>query len=95
MLKTASRAAAARPRSAHEWNELPARALAVYQAERRAATMADNTDFHAHLAALQRDRAHVLEQIRVSVETVEQSRELLRQMDELLAKSPLQLVARS
>ena len=29
------------------------------------------------------------------VETVEQSRELLRQMDELLAKSPLQPVARS
>ena len=50
--------------------------------------MADNTDFHAHLAAMQREQANVLEQIRLSVETIEQSRELLRQMDDLLAKSP-------
>jgi hypothetical protein len=57
--------------------------------------MVDNTDFHAHLAAMHREQVHVLEQIRLSVDTIEQSRELLRQTDELLAKSPLQPVARS
>ena len=42
-----------------------------------------------HVAALLRGREHVLEQIRVSQETIERSMELIRQIDELLAKSPL------
>jgi hypothetical protein len=35
-------------------------------------------------------REHLLEQIRVSQETIERSKELIQQIDKLLAKSPLQ-----
>jgi len=41
------------------------------------------------LAALHREQAEIMEQIRVSQETVERSQELLRRIDDLLAKSPL------
>ena len=52
--------------------------------------MADKTDPEDdHLAALLRGREHLLEQIRVSQETIERSRELIRQIDELLARSPI------
>jgi hypothetical protein len=52
--------------------------------------MADKTkpeDDHA--AALLRGREHLLEQIRVSQETIERSKELIKQIDELLARSPV------
>jgi hypothetical protein len=41
------------------------------------------------LAALHRGQAELMEQVRVSQETVERSQELLRRIDDLLAKSPL------
>jgi len=41
------------------------------------------------LAVLHCAQADLREQIRVSQETVERSQELLRRMDDLLAKSPL------
>jgi hypothetical protein len=50
--------------------------------------MEHNAYFEA-LDALHRGQAEITEQIRVSQETVEQSQELLRWIDDLLAKSPL------
>jgi hypothetical protein len=44
---------------------------------------------HCALAAMHRGRADLMEQIRLSSETIKQSQELLRQIDEQLAKSPL------
>jgi hypothetical protein len=41
------------------------------------------------LAALHREQAEIMQQIRVSQETVEQSQELLRRLDQQLAKTPL------
>ena len=41
------------------------------------------------VAALFRGREHLLEQIRVSQQTIERSKELIQQIDKLLAKSPL------
>jgi hypothetical protein len=46
-------------------------------------------DALAALAAIHRGQAEIMEQIRVSQERVERSQELLRQIDDLLAKSPL------
>ena len=43
----------------------------------------------AALAALHREQAEIMEQIRVSRETVERSQELLTRIDQQLAKSPL------
>ena len=42
-----------------------------------------------HVAALHRGREHLLQQIRVSQQTIERSKELIKQIDKLLAKSPL------
>jgi hypothetical protein len=50
--------------------------------------MEHNRHFEA-LDALHRKQAEIREQIRVSKETVERSQELLAQIDDLLAKSPL------
>jgi hypothetical protein len=50
--------------------------------------MEDKPDLDLHLA-LHRGRADLLEQIRVSQETIERSVELIRKIDELLAKNPL------
>ena len=55
--------------------------------------MEHNPHFDA-LDALHRKQAEIREQIRVSKETVEQSQELLRRIDDLLAKSPLRPEAR-
>jgi len=41
------------------------------------------------LAAMHRGRVDLMEQIRLSQEMLERSQELLRQIDEQLAKSPL------
>jgi hypothetical protein len=43
----------------------------------------------AHLVALHRGQAELMEQIRLSEETLEQSQELLRRIDEQLSKTPL------
>ena len=51
--------------------------------------MEDNPDFDADLAALRRGRGDLLEQIRVSQETIERSKELIRQIDDLLARPVL------
>jgi len=40
-------------------------------------------------ADLVRERARLAEQIKVGQETIDRSKELLRRMDELLARSPL------
>jgi hypothetical protein len=42
-----------------------------------------------HVAALLRGLEHLLEQIRISQNTIERSKELIQQIDKLLAKSPL------
>jgi hypothetical protein len=55
-------------------------------AERGRAAKQDSD--HDGLAAMHRGRADLLEQIRLSKETVERSQELLRRIDDLLAKSP-------
>jgi hypothetical protein len=49
----------------------------------------DALDALAALAALHRQQAEIMEQIQVIRETVERSQELLRRIDDLLAKSPL------
>ena len=41
----------------------------------------------AKIAALQRDRALLAQQIKESQETIERSRELLRRIDEMLARA--------
>jgi len=41
------------------------------------------------LAAARRARADLLEQVSLAKETIRQSKELLRQVDNLLARSPL------
>jgi hypothetical protein len=41
----------------------------------------------AQIAAIRRDRASLIEQIRQSQETIERSRALLRRIDEILAKA--------
>jgi hypothetical protein len=51
--------------------------------------MEDQSHLDAHLAAIHRNEADLLEQIYLSKETIEQSQELLRRIDDLLAKSPL------
>ena len=51
--------------------------------------MEDHPDLDAHLAAIHRNQADLVEQICLSKDTIEQSRELLRRIDDLLAKSPL------
>jgi hypothetical protein len=51
--------------------------------------MEDKPELDAHLAALRRGRADLAEQIRMSKETIERSKELMRQIDDLLAKSLL------
>jgi hypothetical protein len=51
--------------------------------------MEDKPDFDAEFAALRRGRADLLEQIGVSRETIERSKELIRQIDDLLARSVL------
>jgi hypothetical protein len=52
--------------------------------------MADkNKSEDDHVAALVRGRKHLLEQIRVSQETIERSKELTQQIDKVLAKSPV------
>ena len=52
--------------------------------------MADETKSEEdHVAALIRGREHLLQQIRVSQETIERSKELIQQIDKVLAKSPL------
>ena len=52
--------------------------------------MADRTESEDdHVATLVRGREHLLEQIRVSQETIERSKQLIQQIDKLLAKSPL------
>jgi hypothetical protein len=40
-----------------------------------------------HLDQIRRERAQLAEQIRVSQQTIERSQELIRQMDEILAKA--------
>jgi hypothetical protein len=40
----------------------------------------------ARLEALKRDREYLVEQIRQSEQTIERSRQLLKQLDELLAR---------
>ena len=55
---------------------------------RKAAAMEDNPDLDT-LAVLHCAQANLREQIRLSQETVERSQELLRRVDDLLAKSPL------
>jgi hypothetical protein len=50
--------------------------------------MEQNPD-HGALAAMHRGRADLMEQIRLSAETIKQSYELLRQIDKQLAESPL------
>ena len=50
--------------------------------------MEHNPDLDA-LAAMHRGRADLMEQIRLSQEILEQSQELLRQINEQLAKYPL------
>ena len=50
--------------------------------------MEHNQD-HDDLAAMHRGQANLTEQIRLSQEMLERSQELLRQIDEQLAKSPL------
>ena len=49
----------------------------------------DALDALAALAALHREQAEIIQQIRVSRETVERSQELLTRIDQQLAKSPL------
>jgi len=39
-----------------------------------------------HLDQIRRERAQLAEQIRMSQQTIERSQELIRQMDEILAK---------
>lgn len=46
-------------------------------------------DSRAQIAAIKRNRATLLDQIRESQETIQRSRELLRRIDELLAKSSI------
>jgi len=46
-------------------------------------------DALAALTTLHREQAEIMQQIRVSQETVEQSQELLRRLEQQLAKSPL------
>jgi hypothetical protein len=46
-------------------------------------------DLDAHLIAIHRNQADLLEQIQLSKEIIEQSQEFLRKIDDLLAKSPL------
>ena len=40
-----------------------------------------------HLDQIRRERANLVEQIRMSQQTIERSQELIRQMDEILAKA--------
>ena len=40
-----------------------------------------------HLDQIRRERADLAEQIRLSQQTIERSQELIRQMDEILAKA--------
>jgi hypothetical protein len=40
-----------------------------------------------HLDQIRRERAQLAEQIRLSQQTIERSQELIRQMDEILAKA--------
>jgi hypothetical protein len=51
--------------------------------------MEDYPHLDAHLAAIHRNQADLLEKIRLSKEIIEQSEEFLRRIDDLLAKSPL------
>jgi hypothetical protein len=52
--------------------------------------MPNETDLHnEHLADLRRGREDLLEQIKASQKTIERSRELIDQIDKLLAKSGL------
>jgi hypothetical protein len=51
--------------------------------------MERDTDHDAHLAALHRNEADIRDQIRLSKQMIEQSQELLRRTDEMLAKSQL------
>jgi hypothetical protein len=51
--------------------------------------MERNPDFDAHLAAMHRHHVDLLEQMRLSEEAIEGSKELLRRIDDELAKSPL------
>ena len=55
---------------------------------RKAAAMEDNPDLDT-LAVLHCAQPDLREQIRLGQETVERSQELLRRVDDLLAKSPL------
>ena len=57
-------------------------------AERGRAAMEHNPDLDT-LAVLHCAQADLREQIRLSQETVERSQELLRRIDDLLARSPL------
>jgi DNA-binding IscR family transcriptional regulator len=49
----------------------------------------NKSGFDDHLAGMRRNRSDLLEQIRLTVETIKRSQNLLKQVDEQLAKSPL------
>jgi hypothetical protein len=52
--------------------------------------MVDETESDEdYLAAIHRGRAHLVEQIQRSQEIIDQSKELIKRMDEILAKSGL------
>jgi hypothetical protein len=53
-------------------------------------TMVNETESDEdYLAAIHRGRAHLVEQIQRSQEIIDQSKELIKRMDEILAKSGL------
>jgi hypothetical protein len=62
--------------------------LASAATQARGASMANNLKLDKEqLDQIRRSRAELVEQIRVSQQTIERSQELIRQMDEILAKA--------